>query len=152
MSGHIERLAARIEAKLAGRLTRRAALSTDCAFDVPAVDLVAVATLLRDDPELRFEMLVEAAGVDYHEFGRSEWRTTAASSSGSGRGVNRAGNGGAHDGPRFAIVYQLLSITHNERLSLRAFCLDHAEPALPSLVGVWAGVNWFEREIEAMYV
>jgi NADH-quinone oxidoreductase subunit C len=146
MSGHVERLGARIEAKLSGRVTRRASLATDCAFEVPAADLVAVATLLRDDPELRFEILVEAAGVDYHEYGRSEWRTTSASSSGFGRGVNRAGNGGAHDGPRFAMVYQLLSITHNERVSLRAFCLDHAEPALPSLVGVWAGVNWFERE------
>jgi NADH-quinone oxidoreductase subunit C len=146
MSGHVERLGTLIEVKLAGRVTRRASLSADCAFDVPAADLVAVATLLRDDPELRFEMLVEAAGVDYHEYGRSEWRTTSASSSGFGRGVNRPGSGGAHDGPRFAMVYQLLSIAHNERVSLRAFCLDHAEPALPSLVGVWAGVNWFERE------
>jgi NADH-quinone oxidoreductase subunit C len=146
MSGHVERLGVLIEAKLAGRVTRRASLPADCAFDVAGVDLVAVATLLRDDPELSFEMLVEAAGVDYHEYGRSEWRTTSASSSGFGRGVNRNGQGGVHDGPRFAMVYQLLSITHNERVSLRAFCLDHAEPALPSLVGVWAGVNWFERE------
>ena len=74
-------------------------------------------------------------------------RTTAASSSGFGRGVNRAGNGGAHDGPRFAMVYQLLSITHNERLSLRAFCEDNEEPSMESLTGVHAGANWFEREV-----
>jgi NADH-quinone oxidoreductase subunit C len=146
VSGHVEQLAARIGGRLAGRVTRRASLAIECAFDVPATDLVAVATVLRDDPELRFEMLVEAAGVDYHDYGRSEWRTTSASSSGFGRGVNRAGAGGLHDGPRFAMVYQLLSITHNERLSLRAFCPDSVEPALDSLVGVWAGVNWFERE------
>jgi NADH-quinone oxidoreductase subunit C len=146
MSEHIEALAARIEAKLADRVSRRASLPSDCAYDVPAADLVAVATVLRDDPELRFEILIDAAGVDYSDYGRSEWRTTAASSSGFGRGVNRVGNGGAHAGPRFAVVYQLLSITHNERLSLRALCPDDEEPQLDSLVGVWAGVNWFERE------
>ncbi|MDR2216135.1 MAG: NADH-quinone oxidoreductase subunit C [Nevskiaceae bacterium] len=145
MSEHIEQLAARIEASLSGRVTRRASLSTDCADDVAAADLLAVATLLRDTPSLRFEVLIDAAGVDYHSYGVSEWRTNA-SASGFGRGVNRGGSDAAHEGPRFAVVYQLLSITHNERLSLRACCPNDEDPQLNSLVEVWASANWFERE------
>jgi len=49
-------------------------------------------------------------------------------------------------GRRFAVVYQLLSVTHNERLRLRVFCEDVTEPAVESLVEVWASANWFERE------
>jgi NADH-quinone oxidoreductase subunit C len=146
MSAHIEQLASRIEATLGGRVTRRRSLPTDLSYDVPAADLVAVATVLRDNADLRFELLIDVCGVDYMDYGRSEWRTHSATNSGFGRGVNRTGNGGSHDGPRFAALYQLLSVTHNERLTLRAFCADNAEPALDTLTGVWASANWFERE------
>jgi len=147
MSARLEELAARIEAKFEAKLTRRNSLATDLSYDVAAADLLTVATVLRDDAQLRFEMLVDAAGVDYLDYGRTEWRTASATSSGFSRGVNRAGAGGLHDGPRFAMVYQLLSISHNERLTLRAFCIEaDEEAALDSLVGVYASVNWFERE------
>jgi NADH-quinone oxidoreductase subunit C len=139
-------MAARIDALLAGKLVRRASSLGDLVFDVPAADLVAAATALRDDPELRFEVLIDVCGVDYMDYGRSEWRTVSSSSSGFGRAANREGNGGAHVGPRFAAVYQLLSVTHNERLNLRAFAPDNEEPALDSITGVWASANWFERE------
>jgi NADH-quinone oxidoreductase subunit C len=107
---------------------------------------VAAATTLRDDPELRFEVLIDVCGVDYMDYGRSEWRTVSSTSSGFGRAANREGNGGAHDGPRFAAVYQLLSVVHNERLNLRAFATDNEDPALDTVTGVWASANWFERE------
>jgi NADH-quinone oxidoreductase subunit C len=147
MSQHVEQAAGRVEARLAGKLRRRVSLPEDLLYDVAAADLVSVVTILRDDPDLRFEVLIDVSGVDYLDFGRSEWRTTSASGSGFGRGVNRDGSGGAHEGPRFAVVYQLLSITHNERLSLRAFCEDGEEPTMESLVDVHAGANWFEREV-----
>jgi len=146
MSAHLDQLAARLEAKFAGKLARRKSLATDLSYDVAAADLVAVATALRDDAELRFEILIDVAGVDYLEYGRTEWRTVASSSSGFSRGVNRAGIGGMHDGPRFAVLYQLLSISHNERLTLRAYCIEAEEPTIDSLVGVYASANWFERE------
>jgi NADH-quinone oxidoreductase subunit C len=47
---------------------------------------------------------------------------------------------------RFAVVYQLLSIAHNQRLSLKVWCDAADEPAVDSLVDVWASANWFERE------
>jgi NADH-quinone oxidoreductase subunit C len=143
MSLRSQEFAARIEARLADRLARRPA-SADLLYDVPASELVAVATVLRD--EFSFELLIDIAGMDYSEYGSDQWRTTSATSSGFGRAVIRGGEGQPHTGPRFAAVYQLLSIANNERLSLRAFCPDDAEPALDTLTGVHAGANWFERE------
>lgn len=146
MSVQGEKIAARIEACLGGRLVRRESRLGELLYDVGAGELAAAAILLRDDPELRFEMLIDVAGVDYIDYGRTEWRTTASSSSGFERAVNRTGSGAAHEGPRFAAVYQLLSTTHNQRLTLRAFCPDDEEPALDTLTGIWASANWFERE------
>jgi NADH-quinone oxidoreductase subunit C len=146
MSERIEALAASIQARLGERATRRTALPGDLSFDLESETLVESLTALRDDPALRFEILIDVAGVDYLDYGRSEWRTTGSANSGFGRGVNRAGQGGSHSGPRFAAVYQLLSVTHNERLTVRAFCAHADEPSLPSAVGVYASANWFERE------
>jgi NADH-quinone oxidoreductase subunit C len=147
MSQHVEQCAGRVEARLAGKVQRRVSLPADLLYDVAAADLVAVVTELRDQPDLRFEVLIDVSGVDYLDYGRSEWRTVASTNSGFSRGVNRDGSGGAHEGPRFAVVYQLLSITHNERVALRCFCVDNEEPTMESLVEVHAGANWFEREV-----
>jgi NADH-quinone oxidoreductase subunit C len=147
MNERTEALAARVEALVGeGRLVRRPAVSVDLSYDVAATDLVAVLTQLRDSPETRFEMLMDVSGIDYLDYGRDEWRTNSASSTGFSRGVNRAGHGGSHAGRRFAASYQLLSIEKNERLTLRCFCSDNEEPALPSVTGVHPGANWFERE------
>jgi len=146
MSVPAAEMAARIEARLAGKLTRRESRTGELLYEVGAGELFAAATLLRDDPQLRFEMLVDIAGVDYLQYGRDEWRTVSATSSGFGRAASRTGAGGTHDGPRFAAVYQLLSLAHNRRVTLRAYCPDDEEPALDSLTGVWAGADWFERE------
>jgi NADH-quinone oxidoreductase subunit C len=147
MKQHIAQLATRIEATLGAKLLRRESLPDDLIYDVAAADLLAAAGTLHDDPALAFEILIDVSGIDYMDYGRSEWRTNSATASGFGRGVNSSGNGGAHDGPRFAVVYQLLSITHNERLTLRSFCIDGEDPMMESVVGIWAGANWFEREV-----
>jgi NADH-quinone oxidoreductase subunit C len=146
MSARTEQMAAAVAASLADRVARRESALGELLYDVAAADLVAVATQLRDDPSLCFEVLIDVSGVDYMDYGRSEWRTVGSANRGFGRAVNRGGSGGAHDGPRFAVVYQLLSITHNERLSLRAYCTDNEDPVLETLTGVWASANWFERE------
>ena len=59
--------------------------------------------------------------------------------------------GGGREGPRFAVVYHLLSLANNWRLRVRTFAPDDEFPVLPSLIDVWPGVNWFEREAFDFY-
>jgi NADH-quinone oxidoreductase subunit C len=54
-------------------------------------------------------------------------------------------------GQRFGVTYQLLSITHNERLRLRVRCQSDEEPMVDSVVPIWASANWFEREAFDLY-
>ncbi|MFP3616905.1 NADH-quinone oxidoreductase subunit C, partial [Paraburkholderia sp. SIMBA_050] len=58
---------------------------------------------------------------------------------------------GAYDGPRFAAVSQLLSVTNNWRLRLRVFAPDDDLPIVPSLVDTWSSSNWYEREAFDLY-
>ncbi len=55
------------------------------------------------------------------------------------------------DGARFAVVYHLLSITHNRRLRLRVFAADDELPVVGSVIGVWPSANWYEREAFDLY-
>ena len=58
-------------------------------FEAAADRLLAVATTLRDHPDLKFDMCMDVCGVDYLEHGRTEWKTEDATSSGYSRGVAR---------------------------------------------------------------
>ncbi|WP_273430992.1 NADH-quinone oxidoreductase subunit C [Chitinibacter tainanensis] len=92
-------------------------------LEVPAAHWAEVALTLRDHPELRFEQLVDACGMDYSDYQKGAWT-----------------------GLRFAVVYHLLSFTHNVRLRVRVFCADDSFPLINSVVDVWPAINWFERE------
>jgi NADH-quinone oxidoreductase subunit C len=135
-----------------GDVLTRVAGTSELQFEVTPASLKSAALKLRDDPALRFEILIDVAGVDYLGFGNVEWKAEAATNSGFSRGVARTevhavGDNVETSSPRrFAVVYQLLSITHNQRLTLKAWCDEGDEPAIDSLVDVWAGANWFERE------
>ena len=47
-------------------------------------------------------------------------------------------------------VYSLLSITRNQRIRLEV-CVSEKDPHIPSVVDVWAGANWHERETYDMF-
>ena len=47
-------------------------------------------------------------------------------------------------------VYSLLSITRNQRIRLEV-CVSEKEPHIPSVVEIWAGANWHERETYDMF-
>ena len=121
-------------------------------YEVAEERLLEAAAVLRDGPDLKFEMCMDVCGVDYLEHGRAEWKTEDATSTGFSRGVSRwvAPDGTSPPvlapGRRFAVVYHLLSISLNQRLRLRVFCPYDAEPMVASVTGIWAGVDWFERE------
>ena len=140
-------LSRRIEAKLQDAVQRLPSLPGDLAYEVKPEALLTVCRALRDAPELRFELLMDVAGVDYLHFGRDDWQTDTATRSGFSRArVARASAPDPNMAGRFAVVYQLLSIAHNARVSLRVKCPDTQEPTLDSVTDVWASANWFERE------
>ncbi len=95
-------------------------------LELRAPELLRVCRLLRDEPAFRFEQLIDLAGVDYLAYGRER-------------------PGGGWQGPRFAVVYHLLSLAHNRRLRLRVR-LDDDLPRLDSVVEIWPSANWYERE------
>jgi len=146
-----ERLRARFNAAL---------ISIVESVDGPTIEVrvehwLEVTRALRDEPEFRFEQAVDLCGVDYLGYGDVEWDTTNISGEGFSRGVEGFGPGrfnwaerpeAAHKVQRFAVVLNLLSLAHNRRLRLRCFAADEGLPVVPSLVGIWRGLNWFERE------
>ena len=117
---------------------------------VPPGALLAVCEMLRDHADFRFEQLIDLCGVDYCAYGRSEWETEAASSTGFGRGVERHAELATDDPQRFAVVYHLLSLVHNRRLRLRVYA-GGEPPVVDSVIPVWSAANWFEREAFDLY-
>jgi NADH-quinone oxidoreductase subunit C len=158
MSQALEQIAEDISARFVGKLARVPSRCGELTFEVVPAALLEVCTSLRDDPLWRFEQLIDLAGVDYLDYGRTEWNTQTATSSGFSRGVDRnvaarAEGEGAEAAPdeptaarRFAIVYHLLSVTHNRRVRLRAWCEPGDPPLLDSVEGIWKAADWFERE------
>ena len=96
---------------------------------VAASDYYETCQTLHDHPALKFDIMVDHAGMDYSEFGGE----------------------GMWDGERFAVVLHLLSIEHNYRVRVRVFATDASFPVLPSVTGVWAAADWYEREAFDMY-
>jgi NADH-quinone oxidoreductase subunit C len=47
----------------------------------------------------------------------------------------------------FELVYQLISLKHNHSLVLKTRCYDRDKPTVPSVVGLWRGADFQEREI-----
>jgi NADH-quinone oxidoreductase subunit C len=142
----IASLAAKVDARLPELLLRAPSLADELCYEVQPDKLREVCLALRDTPELKFEILIDLAGIDYLDYAQTEWKTFSATGSGFSRGVNRDAPRVPHDGARFAVAYQLLSVTHNQRLRIRARCEDAEDPIIDSVVEIWPGANWFERE------
>src|SRR5512143_4002680 len=75
------------------------------------------AALLKDDPELRFDFLSDLTCVDWYP-----------------------------NEPRFEVVYHLLSMKQKERVRLKVR-LSGDDASVESLISVWPGANFYEREI-----
>ncbi len=85
---------------------------------------------LKSDPALDFNLFMDACGIDYQ--GMPELPA---------------------DFPRFAVLYNLYSLQHQHRIQLKVQIpyQDGVEMVLPTAMGVWAGANWYEREIWDMF-
>lgn len=163
MSESVNVFADRLRARFADAKVDVALPRGETTLEVPAAGWLAAAQALRD--EFGFEQLVDVSGVDYLGYGSDEWDTDVSSEGFSrgveGRNVGRFKFGETpsqqlpepqSEGPmplpkhRFAAVAHLLSLQHNQRLRLRAFCENDDLPVVDTLTGVWVGAGWFERE------
>ena len=123
----LENLQASLTAALGDRVKRRIVDRGQLTIEVAADEVLATCAALRDDSALAFTTLIDLVGIDY------------------------AGFGNAWEGPRFAVLYNLLSIAHNQRVRVRAFCPDDDFPALESVINLWPVANWYEREAFDLY-
>jgi NADH-quinone oxidoreductase subunit C len=126
MAAMLETLQSSITAALGDLAARQVIDREQLTIDVAADNLIAACTKLRDDPQLRFTILIDLLGLDY-------------------QGIE------GHEGHRFAVLYILLSIEHNTRVRVRVFCPNDDFPALESVIGVWPSANWYEREAFDLY-
>ncbi len=151
MSDRNETLAAQIDERFGERMTRIPSICGELGYEIDKEDLVEIATTLRNDGDFGFEMLVDVCGVDYLSYGSDEWTTSSATGTGFSRGVEREpvilDEADEFEPRRFAVVYHLLSIQHNYRLRLRTFTGTENPPIVKSVVDIWNGANWFEREV-----
>jgi NADH-quinone oxidoreductase subunit C len=123
MTEKLTRLQAAVNAALGAKAQSLVERLGELTLVVTAADYLAVAQVLRDHADLRFEQLQDLCGIDYSAYGDGAWQ-----------------------GARFAAVSHLLSIEHNWRLRLRVFATEDDFPVLDSLTGIWPNADWYERE------
>jgi NADH-quinone oxidoreductase subunit C len=137
-------LKARLEQDLADALLDSDLDRGEITLNVVADQLRSVCVRLRD--EFGFSQLMDLCGVDYSEYGGSSWETKQSSEFGFSRAVDGANHSQpVDDGFRFAVVYHLLSIEHNQRVRLKVR-LDADTPVIDSVTDIWNSADWFERE------
>jgi len=107
----------KIEEKFPGKINRAELELTDPFLVVAKDAVVDVATFLRDEPELAFDMLHCHSAVDYMKEGEE----------------------------RIEIVLHLTSLKHRHWIVLKVE-LPRDNPKMPTLENVWPTANWHERE------
>lgn len=88
---------------------------------VKASEIISFLKFLRDDEKLSFKILLDVFGADLLELRE----------------------------PRFEVIYNLLSLKLNNRITIKVSLNDGEE--VPSVVNVFSSANWYEREIFDMY-
>jgi len=90
-------------------------------------NIIEVMLILKNNNDFSFAQCIDLSVVDYLEYKND------------------------YHGPRFAVVYHLLSIKHNWRLRVKTFLQDDNNPKIDSVNNIWNSVNWFEREAYDMF-
>lgn len=123
MTTKLETLEAALRNALGGYLQNLTVSLGEVTVVVKSTDYLSAMRVLRDHADTRFEELMDLCGVDYSTYGDGVW-----------------------DGPRFAVVSHLLSLTHNWRVRVRVFAPDDELPLVASVMNIWSAANWYERE------
>jgi len=128
MTARISQLSTALEAVLGTKIVSLTEARGELTLEVTEQDYPALARTLHEAPSLGFEQLMDLCGVDYSEYGDGSW-----------------------SGARYAVVVQLLSVSHNWRLRLKVHIADGEFPMVESVTGVWASAGWYEREAFDLY-
>jgi NADH-quinone oxidoreductase subunit C len=128
MADRLTQLTVNLEKVLGGRIQSIENALGEVTVILNADSYFESAMMLRDDPSLDFEQLIDLCGVDYQDFRDGTW-----------------------SGQRFGVVSHLLSLEHNWRLRVRTFAADDSYPIVASITPIWNSANWFEREAFDLY-
>ncbi len=120
---HSEVTKAAVETALAGKIKHIDIALGEVTVVILAKDYHAAAEILRNAPGCQFEQLIDLCGVDYSEYKE-----------------------GVYEGPRYAVVSHLLSVSLNQRLRVKVMAPDDDMPLVASVNDIWSAANWFERE------
>jgi len=121
MDDHDSLALRRLIAELPGVVLETHARLGDATARVDAARVREVAQLLRDDPQLEFEMLCDLTCVDY-----------------------------LGEEPRFEVVYHFYSVARNHRVRIKAR-VSEEQPEIESLVALYPAADWMEREVWDLY-
>ncbi len=119
-----EQIKERLEGKFGGSVVNfRFEMDGILTFDVAASKNFEVMKFLKEDPELRFNFLTDVCGVHYPDF---------------------------PEGEKFAVVYHMHNWVDNVRIRFKCF-LNGTNPEIDSVVDLFVGANWQERETYDFY-
>ena len=88
---------------------------------LPKERIVEICRFLKDDPDLRFDLLADLCGIDMNTSEK-----------------------------RFGVIYNLFSISKRHRVRLKIIT-EEENPKVPTVTGVWGTANWHERETYDMF-
>jgi NADH-quinone oxidoreductase subunit C len=109
--------------------------------------LLKILQYLKTEPGISCEQLIDLCGVDYLHYGIAEWETESATSHGFSRATQKNSlNQQKVNDYRFAVVYNLLSLSTNQRIRVKCF-LPESNLTIPSVITIWPAANWYEREV-----
>jgi len=128
MAATLENLQSALAAVLGPRLKAQQVDRGQLVVEVDTADMIGALQAMRDDANLAFTTLVDVIGIDYQGYAGPEG-----------------------EGPRYAVVYNLLSIANNTRVRVRVFATDDDFPAVETVTNLWPSANWYEREAFDLY-
>ena len=118
----------RIQEQFAKDIIETHAFRGDETVVIRPAALKAVASFLKDTPELNFNFLMDLTAVDYLFYA----------------------GGRIQKESRFEVVYHFFSLKYNHRIRIKV-PLDEKDPQVDTLSDLWSGANWYEREVYDMY-
>ena len=116
----LNELAETISSSIGKSISSYVITNNELILSISSDKIIEVLTFLRDDSSCQFKVLVDICGVDFPE-----------------REI------------RYEVIYNLLSLTHNQRIRLKV--MTNSENSIPSVFGVYSTAAWYEREVWDMF-